>query len=167
MAVLRRRGGQECTTEITPKRKAPGREAHAELVERGIRWVRSRCAIVAPELRTLCGECPDVYGYGYQCSSIVVECKASRADFLRDAKKEFRQVPERGLGERRYYMCQPGMICTDELPEMWGLLYCHPRKIEVVRNALPQPFSVKKERWVLASILRRTIESNGIKELYI
>lgn len=167
MAVLRRKGQDECIPEPAQKRKSPDREAHDKLVERGTRWVRSRCTIVAPELRTLCGECPDVYGYGYQCSSIVVECKASRADFLRDAKKEFRIEPEKGLGERRYYMCPPGMIRPDELPDMWGLLYCHHRRIEVVRNALPQPFSIKKERWVLASILRRTIESNGIKEIYI
>ena len=120
-----------------------------------------------PELVTIGGETPDVYGYGYQGSSIIVECKANRADFLRDSKKMFRRKPAFGIGHRRFYMCPPGIISPDELPELWGLLYCHPRKIEVVRMALPQPYSVQKELWLTASILRRVLNQHGIKEIRI
>ena len=162
VALLRRKGQGDSTSEPTPKRQAPNREAHAELVERATRWARGRCTYAVPEIVTLGGETPDVYGYGYQCSSLIVECKASRSDFLRDAKKMFRRKPAFGIGHRRFYMCPPGLISLEELPELWGLLYCHPRKIEVVREALPQPYSVQKELWLTASILRRVLDRKSV-----
>lgn len=98
---------------------------HAELVLRATQWVKSRTTFVVCELRTFASEVPDVWGYGYQYSSLSVECKAYRSDFLKDAKKRHRANPERAMGHWRYYMCPPGIITEDDLPADWGLSLIH------------------------------------------
>lgn len=127
---------------------------HKELVDRGLRWLRNRCTIAFAELRTAAGEIPDVWGYGGRGSELI-ECKASRDDFLSDPAKYHRRRPERGMGQLRYYMCPKDMIKPGELPENWGLLYCLPTMIKVVVR--PQMFTVNlaAEREFLVSIVRR------------
>ncbi len=98
---------------------------HAGLVTEGVRWLRQLGArVVIPELKaaTQAGEIPDVIGWksGY---SILLECKMSRADFLADKKKYFREHPEKGMGNYRLYLCPEGLISPEELPKNWGLLY--------------------------------------------
>lgn len=58
-------------------------------------------------------------GYG----SFLVEAKMSISDFRADAKKEFRQNPESGVGKYRYYACPEGLLKPEDLPEKWGLIY--------------------------------------------
>lgn len=72
------------------------------------------------------GEKPDAIGWRrspYNGGAIVVEAKASRADFLADARKPHRQDPCHGVGRWRYYLCPEGLITPAELPARWGLLY--------------------------------------------
>ncbi|MBO8469846.1 MAG: hypothetical protein IAA72_08695 [Spirochaetes bacterium] len=54
--------------------------------------------------------------------SVVVECKATRADFLKDRKKPFRVYPDKGMGMFRAYVTNPGIAMEGEVPEGW-LLY--------------------------------------------
>ncbi len=35
----------------------------------------------------------------------------------------FRAEPEKGMGDWRFYLCEPGVITVDDLPAGWGLLY--------------------------------------------
>jgi len=49
--------------------------------------------------------------------SYMIECKATRSDFLSDKTKPFRKKPERGVGNYRYYMTPPNLISADDLPE--------------------------------------------------
>jgi hypothetical protein len=78
-------------------------------------------------------EQPDAIGWRYTWRSTLVECKASRADFLRDKRKPHRKLA--GMGMRRFYFAPPGLIRVDELPDGWGLAECGPRTVAVLREA--------------------------------
>ena len=72
---------------------------HKDLVSRGTKWIKKHtsniaipnCSIVAEDLTTATstGETPDIIGWASWCS-VLIEVKASRSDFLRDKKKNFR-----------------------------------------------------------------------------
>ena len=68
------------------------------------------------------GEVPDAIGWTCR-NSILFECKTSRADFLRERNKLFRyELPDRGMGDWRFYIALPGVIRSEnELPEGWGV----------------------------------------------
>lgn len=110
---------------------------HEELVCRAVRWLRSRrrCRVVVWQ-RTMTWEQPDALGWTAGGASTLVECKASRADFRRDAKKPFRAFPALGMGVYRFYMAPPGLLAADEMPAGWGLLECGPRGVRVARDAV-------------------------------
>lgn len=94
---------------------------HKELVNLAYKWVlkNASCGVAFKELVTTNREIPDVIGFN-SWSSVVVEVKVSRGDFLKDKKKPHRA---KGMGTYRYYMCPAGMITKEELPEKWGLIY--------------------------------------------
>lgn len=72
-------------------------------------------------------ENPDVFAIHSSGETIVLEAKVSRADFLKDAQKEFRANPDLGMGDFRYYICPPNLIKEEELHgTKWGLIYAHP-----------------------------------------
>jgi hypothetical protein len=131
---------------------------HAELVIRAVSWLKGMgCPIVFYEMVTLQSEEPDAIGWRNSAGdSYLVECKASRADFLADRKKPHRHMP--ALGQFRYFMCPPGMIKPDELPDCWGLLYCHPKTVEIVRGRHPK-------RYVVADIEAFSCDRDPYKEL--
>lgn len=54
--------------------------------------------------------------------SLAVEVKASRSDFLADAKKPHRIGPADAVGDWRFYAAPVGMINVGDLPAGWGLL---------------------------------------------
>ena len=98
---------------------------HADLVKKAERWLLNtkRCAFVFTELVTIASEIPDAIGFRDMGVSMLVECKATRADFLSDYKKYHRREPQAGMGAYRFYMCPSGLIKPDELPDKWGLVY--------------------------------------------
>jgi len=105
---------------------------HAQLVEKAVRWLRAyRCGVVLSEQACASGEMPDAIGWKRACHSVLVECKVTRADFLADRAKPFRQKPEKGVGRERFYLTPPGLIKTEELPAGWGLLECRRGGIEM------------------------------------
>lgn len=142
-------------------------ELHDQLCERAEKWLKSQnCGVIFNEsfqAITYSGEQPDALGFRSGCS-ILIECKASRADFHADKKKRFRKDPTLGVGDWRFYMCPPDVIKEDELPEGWGLLYVHPKKVERVCGVPPntqweskKPFEGSKtdELRLMYSALRR------------
>lgn len=95
--------------------------SHAALVEAARRWLSKCHAIVITEVVASGSEKPDAMGW--TCwNTTLVECKASRSDFLADKKKMFRRFPEEGMGDSRYYLAPAGLIAVEELPEGWGLI---------------------------------------------
>lgn len=116
----------------------PRLEAHRALSALAVKWLRRAnsagghgCQIAMSEgWAGWGGEIPDAIGFraaGHMDGTVVVEAKASRADFLADARKPHRLDPRRGVGRWRYYLCPEGMIEASELPERWGLLYATQR----------------------------------------
>src|SRR4029077_2471780 len=79
------------------------------------------------------GEMPDAIGWKRACHSVLVECKITRADFLADSEKPFRQKTELGLGCERFYLTPAAMLRPEELPRSWGLLECQQRKIKLIQ----------------------------------
>lgn len=101
------------------------RLTHAQLVERAGRWLRNTrgLGVVLTERVSSAPETPDAIGWKYAGRySELVECKASRADFLADAGKWFRKRAVHGMGRLRWYMAMPAVIAPDELPSRWGLV---------------------------------------------
>lgn len=89
---------------------------HAELVAKAAAWLRRNgFPVVFSEISTGVMEIPDAIGFSSSGETAVVECKASRADFLRDAKKYHRRERS-GLGNARYYMAPEGVIRVDASP---------------------------------------------------
>src|SRR5437870_1652929 len=83
---------------------------HEKLVSMAVAWLRRyRCGVVLSEQACVSGEMPDAIGWKKACHSVLVECKVSRADFLADREKPFRQKPESGVGCERYYLAPRGL----------------------------------------------------------
>lgn len=101
-------------------------KTHRELCELACRFLRNHgFKVVFSEgfyAQASFGERPDVLGFRYGASCLI-EVICSRSDFLADRKKVFRAEPEKGMGDWRFYLCEPGVITVDDLPAGWGLLY--------------------------------------------
>jgi len=109
---------------------------HALLVRKAVEWLRGyRCGVVLSEQACISGEMPDAIGWKRACHSVLVECKVSRADFLADRSKPFRQRPELGVGSERFYLAPPDVIRPNELPVGWGLLECHSRQVSTITSS--------------------------------
>ena len=132
---------------------------HAKLVEAAIAWLRRyRCGIVLSEQGCASGEMPDAMGWKGKCHSVLVECKASRADFLADGDKPWRADAEVALGCERYYLAPRGLLRPEELPSGWGLLEVHGREVTVARKSrknLRRAAGLMNEMNLLLASLRR------------
>jgi len=107
---------------------------HAQLVQKAVEWLRAyRCGVVLSEQACISGEMPDAIGWKRSCHSVLVECKISRADFLADRGKRFRQKPDTGVGCERFYLTPRHLVRVDELPVAWGLLEYHNRTVKLAR----------------------------------
>jgi hypothetical protein len=132
---------------------------HAKLVSMAVEWLRRyRCGVVLSEQACISGEMPDAIGWKRACHSVLVESKVSRADFLADRGKPFRQRPEMGVGCERYYLAPRGLIRTEELPMGWGLLEVCGREIERIKASaknLRTDIGFQNEMNLLLASLRR------------
>jgi len=132
---------------------------HAKLVSMAVRWLRRyRCGVVLSEQACASGEMPDAIGWKKACHSVLIESKVSRADFLADRDKPFRQKPEIGVGCERYYLAPRGLIRSEELPTGWGLLEACGREIERVKVSaknLRSESGFQNEMNLLLASLRR------------
>ncbi len=134
---------------------------HAQLVSAAVDWLRHGygCGVILSEQYCATGEIPDAIGWKGVCRSVVIECKATRADFLADAAKPFRANAAEGLGCERYYLALPGLISPEELPPGWGLLEYRRGEVRIVvkasRKNLRSEAGLIKEMNLLLSSLRR------------
>lgn len=76
--------------------------------------------------------------------------------------KSYQQAPH--LGQRRYYVCEPGVIKESELPNGWGLIYFEKNKFRTVRKSDHWKPDMRTERDLIANALRRhsSGDSTGI-----
>lgn len=130
---------------------------HADLVERAVRWLRGTmgCKLVLREMTGWGGEQADAIGWNRN-TSVLVECKATRSDFLADAKKPWRQpIAGVGMGVIRYYLTPPGLVRESELPEDWGLIEARPSMIRNLRLGQPRKADHAAEVSALLSVVSR------------
>lgn len=99
---------------------------HDELCQIACRFLQNNGFKVAFHDRfrawTNTGEQADAIGFR-NGASCLIEAKCSRADLLADRKKPFRVNPERGMGDWRFFISEPGIVGVDDLPPGWGLLH--------------------------------------------
>ena len=79
------------------------------------------------------GEQADAIGFR-NGASCLLEAKCTRSDLLADRKKVFRKEPEKGMGDWRFYICEPGVISIDDLPPGWGLLHVVKGRVKKVHG---------------------------------
>lgn len=96
---------------------------HDQIVAASVRWLRRQgcAAILADPFRAGVREQPDAIGWR-DGVSIAIEAKASRPDFLADAKKPHRVDPALAVGDWRFYAAPRDLLRVDDLPDGWGLL---------------------------------------------
>ena len=138
---------------------------HPYLCDRAVTWLlgRGACAVALREPWAPSGEMPDAIGWNGNAHSTVIECKATRSDFLADSKKWFRKMPSMGIGQLRYYMAPPGLIAINELPAGWGLLVVHARQIRIASKAEHRAgdYYGNAERLLMFNALRRAGREHG------
>ncbi|MEI9814858.1 MAG: hypothetical protein WDO18_20445 [Acidobacteriota bacterium] len=138
---------------------------HATLVQLGVRWLSRQSSVVFYEVAGTKAEIPDVIGWSGAASTLI-ECKASRADFLRDGTKKSRTKVKIGMAQRRYYLCPEGVIEVADLPAKWGLLWAANGSVTVQREA--RGFSQRNliaEVQFLSAMLRRAQIRIGTRPL--
>lgn len=127
---------------------------HAQLVAQAVRWLRRyRCGVVLSEQACVSGEMPDAIGWKQACHSVLIECKITRADFLADHAKPFRQKSEKGVGSERFYLTPPALIQRDELPCGWGLLELRHGRVEMVQPSVKNLRSTTGFRYEMNMLL--------------
>jgi hypothetical protein len=132
----------------------------------GVRWLSRKCSVVLYEFATAADENPDVIGWAPEAGSVLIECKLSRADFLKDAAKNVRKNPRAGMGQRRYYLSPSEVIQVKDLPPKWGLLWVADREVSVQREARGYPErNLLAEVRFLSSMLRRAQVRIGSRPL--
>lgn len=129
---------------------------HKQLVTRMVSWLRNSMSysVVVAERSTAAGETPDVLGFR-GATSLLIECKVSRADFMADRDKAWRAHAERGMGDIRYFAAPAGIVRPDELPANWGLLEVRDKQVRRITDAVQQPANKRSEVLFLVSAIRR------------
>ncbi len=136
---------------------------HNELVARAGLWLRSSLGCTAVLLEPGYGtplERPDAIGWRAGVSTLV-ECKVSRADFLRDRNKPSRRregtvagFPSNAwggaLGAHRWYLTPKGLLSPDEIPDGWGL--AEVRGTRVYKVLTPTQTYPRTNRTLLAEV---------------
>ncbi len=154
-----------------PPNPSPSRVTHEDLRKAAVRWLTNnqKCSVVLSEIVTAAGEIPDAIGWKYG-HSYLVECKASRSDFHANGNKCHSRSGS-GMGQRRFFLCPPEIIRSDDLLESdYGLLWLKESgRIQLVREALPRETDATHEirmlTWivfqlVLTALLMQNLEIN-------
>ncbi len=134
--------------------------AHEKLVKKARAWLLRDHSVVISEMASI-GEQADAIGFSTS-GSTVIECKATRSDFLADLKKHFRRFPEMGMGSVRFYLTPwgRGIIRIHELPTGWGLLELRGERVYRTQESGPFHKNAKAEIDLLISALRR-VDGHG------
>ncbi len=99
---------------------------HHALVQQAVLWLLGPggCVVASSEVNCRDNrEIPDAIGWDGKGNCTIIECKATRADFLGDKNKPFRKKPELGMGRSRYYLTPLNLISAHDVPVKWGLIY--------------------------------------------
>lgn len=150
---------------------------HKQCVEIAYKWCLKNCSVGVAFKELSCApsnEIADVIAFN-SWSSVLIECKVSRSDFLCDKNKSFRKDPAKGMGNKRFYCCPENLINKNELPEGWGLLYINAKgKCRCVYSPYGTVWNgkgfelknIQAEQGVMYSALRRLMIKGYVKHIY-
>lgn len=136
------------------------RLTHNHLILKAINWLKTakKCPTVLAELSSARREIPDAIGWRARGLSVLVECKVSRSDFLKDNQKSFR-MPGAGMGRERWYMVTPGVIKDlEEVPTGWGVIEVQDGRCRVLKASKPfdlLPKAALQETFLLSCAVAR------------
>jgi hypothetical protein len=134
---------------------------HDELVRRAVRWLRAKgCKVIAWKRNTNCVEQPDALGFRRSGWSLLVECKVTRSDFIRDIYKSSRMMG--GVGYNRFYLTPAGLVEPHEVPAGWGLLEVRGRSVVTVKESGDFPGRNLSEE--LRHVIRQAWKPDGQPE---
>jgi hypothetical protein len=141
---------------------------HKKLVKLAAKYARSKgFPVVVTELSVQADGGyvePDVIAWRSGGYSMLIECKASRSDFLADQKKPQRRFPGRSMGYRRWYCAPVDMLSRDDLPLGWGLLEVSMRgHIRETWQPVPKEYNARAEIRLLMSVVRRLGNVPGVR----
>lgn len=132
--------------------------SHEDLTRLGCRWLRNRGFTSFRETTSIYGnEVADVIGWNNRGSSILIECKRSRGDFMRDKLKDCRRFDDLSFGCFRYYLCPAGMLDKEEVPPKWGLFWAYEKRIVIVKKSGafdPQKAAIAEKKLLTALLYR-------------
>ena len=132
---------------------------HEDLRKRALRWLTNtkRCGVVLSEMLGGCPEVPDALGFKGHFSYLV-ECKASRSDFHAQ-KNKIHERCARGMGQLRYFMCEPHTIEVADIEgTRYGLLWvsdAHGNVRQIIEPTFREDACRDDEIMMLVSALRR------------
>ncbi|MDE2102768.1 MAG: hypothetical protein KGL39_36325 [Patescibacteria group bacterium] len=132
---------------------------HKVLVRAAVKWLTGaqHCGAVLAEISTTALENPDAIGWQAH-KSLVVECKASRSDFLAQKNKPCVRIG-RLVGNERFYLCPEGVIKPEDLEGTgYGLIWWDGKSSRMQSKAefrSLDPVELLDERTMLVSALRR------------
>lgn len=153
---------------------------HDELCQIACRFLQNNGFKVAFHDRfrawTPYGEQADAIGFR-NGASCLIEAKCSRSDLLADRKKPFRVEPEKGMGDWRFMISEPGIVNIEDLQHGWGLLHVVKGRVKKVHgwpgnwewvNRDSKPFQANKQAECdyMFSALRRMDLRGHLKEVY-
>lgn len=136
---------------------------HDELVKRAVRWMKNSygCGVAVPELVTYAKENPDAVGWKDNGqTTVIIECKTSKSDYIADQEKTTRRNPKLCAGDIRYYFTPPNLLRPDEIDPVWGLLECGTRSVKKIKEAIRVNGDPQESKIMMYSLLRR-VEVRG------
>ena len=89
---------------------------HKDLVNHSMKIARKLgFPLVLPEMKAALrtNEIPDIIAFRGGGETLLIECKTSRADYLADRNKPFRQNPETGVGLYRILISTENVVHND------------------------------------------------------
>lgn len=142
---------------------------HAGLARLGAKWLKGKrralVTLIEPHSGREPTEIPDVLGFASDPGSghwmsMMIECKASRSDFLADLRKTKART-----GELRWYLCPEGMLDIPDMPPGWGLLWESGGRIEerlAPQRAQESVGTLLSERDIAVAMLRRFLGTGPV-----
>jgi hypothetical protein len=149
---------------------------HGALVRKAASWLRGRpgnCRIVLNDVRvTAIQEQPDVIGWRGNGDSVLIECKATKADLRVDRHKPWRRDPSIGMGRLRWlFISEEAFRGTgrnvgyDSIGADWGIAYWSgkgaPRVVRRPGMRARTEVNLDAERVLIVQALIRATEGWG------
>lgn len=131
----------------------------SEMIKRAEKWLRNteRCEFVCIKRSALTYH-PDLIGYKSNGVTVVVECRSSMDEFLKDRKSWLKKNDDkdRTMGVLRYYFAPKNVLSSDDMPDGWGLIEPFVENIRTIKvsakRAQTPDILAREFRYLISSV---------------